>query len=164
MSRPSPTTSATSVPQGSIDFGNDEKPWVVIKASNGVQRWVPYVSAKLNGLRVLSLDILEKNIGKPVVIYERPASCMWPSGPREKGMDTYTFVPNGDARLTTRKTSYKDWLITRKPATSTRGYIMIEGTRISSRESDMDRHWGPIVVAAEVATGNPRNTQSFVRA
>lgn len=79
-------------------------------------------------------------------------------------MEKWTFVPNGDAKLSTRKTPFKDWLITREPPSSSRGYIMIEGVRTSSRETDPDRYWGPMVTGGETATSNPRNTQSFVKA
>lgn len=136
---------------------------MAVAAKNGVQRWVPYVSATLNGLRVLSLDYLAKHVWKPIVIYDRSASDRWPSGIRERDMESYTFIPDGNAQLQSRKTPYKDWLFTRSPKPKT-GYMMITGIRTSSAEKDMDRNWGPMVVGWEWATSNPRNTQSFVKA
>ncbi len=144
--------------------GNDDKPWVAVSAKNGVQRWTSYTSATLNGLRVLTLDYLRKHVGKPVVIYDRSARDIWPSGVREKDMESYTFVPDGDAQSSMIMTRYKDWLFTRSPSPPARGFVMITGTRTSSLKTDIDRGWGPIVSGNEIASSNPRNTQSFVKA
>lgn len=165
-SRPSPDISATSVPIGTIEEGNDGEPWVAVMAKNGVQRWMPYTSAKLNGMRVLTVDYLAQNVGKSFVIYDRSMSNKWPSGPKAKFEEIYAFIPNGDATPINRKKPFKNWLFTRSPdATKVKGYLMINGVRITSKEGDIDRYWGPIVTGGGgIASSNPRNTQSFVRA
>lgn len=165
--RPSPELSATEVEEGTIMSGNNGRLWVAVAAKNGVQRWTPYASTKLNGLQLLTVDYLAKHIGKPIKIYDRDFSDQWPSGPRDRDLESWVFVPNGDAKLTTRKKSYRDWLLTRSPPVNSKmkGYLMIEGERLSgSTTSDMDRHWGPIVTGGgELASSNPRITQSFVK-
>lgn len=40
--RKSPTASATTFPEGTIQWGNNKKRWVVKKNIKGIQRWVPY--------------------------------------------------------------------------------------------------------------------------
>ncbi len=165
MPRQSPDASATSVPEGTIEIGNNGAPWVAVTARNGVQRWTPYISTQLNGMKILTVDYLSQHVGKPVVIYDRSASARWPSGPKARFEEIYTFVPNGDAKPLNKKTPFKGWLFTRSPDPSKiKGYLRIEGIRTSSKEEDIDRYWGPIVTGGgDVASSNPRNTQSFVR-
>jgi hypothetical protein len=70
-SRPSPSESATSLPEGSIRRGGNGARWVIVNTSKGIPRWIPVESCELNGWRLLTVDYLGKNIGKTVEIYER---------------------------------------------------------------------------------------------
>lgn len=68
--RKSPTESAAAFPEGTIRKGNDGEAWVTKKSVGGIQRWIPYLSAQINGLRPLTVADLAKSVGKPLMFYE----------------------------------------------------------------------------------------------
>ena len=101
-SRKSPSESATDFPEGTIKVGNNKQKWVVKKVSGGSQRWIPYESVELFGYKALTVDYLAKHIGKPVKIYEREYSDLWPTKSNSK-LYASTFTPNGNAGPLTNK-------------------------------------------------------------
>ncbi len=114
-SRPSPSESATSLPEGTIRNGGNGKRWVVKKASNGTSRWVPIESVELNGWKLLTVDDLSKNIDKPITIYTRMYGDMFPKS-IEKYMTKIVFTPNGHAQVNKSKTLLQNWLKNKKPS------------------------------------------------
>ena len=64
--RPSPNNSATSLRVGTIRRGGDGARWVITHTSKGVPRWTPITSAEINGVRLLTVNHLAKNIGNSV--------------------------------------------------------------------------------------------------
>lgn len=52
--RKSPSLSASNLPIGSIEFGNDKKTWVVKNTINNIHRWVLYHSCSLFGYTPLT--------------------------------------------------------------------------------------------------------------
>ena len=105
--RPSPSESATSLPEGSIRIGNNKEMWVVVNNAKGVSRWTPIENVKLNGWQLLTLDYLSKNIGKPIVIYERTIEQDWP-GTHDKMLEKYEFITDGHLQI--GKKIINNWL------------------------------------------------------
>ena len=106
-SRPSPSESATSLPEGSIRRGGNGARWVIVNTSKGIPRWVPLESCELNGWRLLTVDYLAKHIGKTVEIYEITyRNDFWPG--KKMKMSKSIFIPNGDAEINSKKLS--GWL------------------------------------------------------
>ena len=123
--RKAPTESATSLPEGTIKAG-----YVIKKASNGVPRWVPSVSAELNGFRFLTVDYVMKHLGKPITLYAREYSDVWPKkNAWSKNADAthyiVKFTPNGDAIR--EKTRLSGWLRTQKPEITKGSHFSIDG-------------------------------------
>jgi hypothetical protein len=114
--RPSPSESATSLPEGSIRRGGNGSRWVIVRTSKGIPRWVPVESCELNGWRALTVDYLAKNIGKSVEIYEREYMDTWLA--KNEKMDKLKFIPSGalQIQINRKKTLAENWLATRKPA------------------------------------------------
>lgn len=161
--RPSPTESATNEPVGTIRPGNDGYYYVITSTKDGRQRWTRCTSAKLNGLKVLTLDYLRSNIGKPITLYEISSSTTWPRSKRERDMERRVFIPNGNVIQLKRKTPYIDWLITRKPSLDDRKLFFVEG-EFPSEKGDMRYYGLSIDLHEELVTSNLRNTQTFVDA
>lgn len=152
--RPSPEISATEVEEGTIDVGGDGLLWVSVSGKTRVQRWIPYTSATLNGLKVLTLDYVAQNIGVPLRLYEISASLKWPAK-RSRDMYVFTFTPTGDARYASGKTVMKDWLkgdLKLKPG---RNMLFILG------EEDVESLSVARMGNQLIVTSNPRNTQTF---
>lgn len=114
--RPSPSESATSFPVGSIRRGNSGNRYVVVIAKNGIQRWTPIEGVELNGVRLLTVNHLAKNIGKPVVYYSRMYEDTFPSVGELEKMEKATFIPNGHAQVDRKKKLLENWLRNQKPA------------------------------------------------
>ena len=113
--RPSPIESATTFPEGAIRVGGNKGRWVVTKTRIGVKRWTLYENAVLKGYAPLTVDVLCKNIGKPVKVYERPIRFYednWPTSPRDFDV-RYEITPTGD--LTFGGKLRPNWLETQKP-------------------------------------------------
>jgi len=127
-SRPSPSESATSLPEGTIRRGGNGARWVIVRTSKGVSRWTPTESCVLNGWRVLTVDYLAKNIGKPVEIYEREYMDTWPAN-NEKMRDKLKFIPNGHLQIQVnrKKTLAENWLATRKPPIQKGQMLLLQG-------------------------------------
>ena len=123
--RKGPQESATSFPEGTLKGS-----WVVKKASNGVPRWMPSVSVELNGFRLLTVDHVAKNIGKPIILYVREYHELWPkknawAKPEDETYFTAKFVPDGDA--TSGKTKIPGWLKSRKPEIKKGAHFYVDG-------------------------------------
>ena len=121
--RKAPAESATSLPEGTIKSN-----YVIKKASNGVPRWVPTVSAELNGFRMLTVDQLVA--GKSITLYVREYNEMWPkknawSKPTNETYFTAKFVPSGHAM--NGKTKLVGWLKLRKPEIKNGTMFSIDG-------------------------------------
>jgi hypothetical protein len=128
--RKGPSNSATAFPEGTIKVGNDGHMWVTKKTSSGSPRWVPTISAELNGFKRLTVDYAAKHIGKPITLYCSEYKDMWPKKNDwlKKPDPTYytmKFVPNGDAIK--GKTKIEGWLRTQKPAVKNGDSFTIDG-------------------------------------
>jgi hypothetical protein len=154
--RKGPSSSATEFPEGTIEYGNDNKRWVVVKSVKNIQRWSPLASATLFGYTPLTAKYLADNIGKPITVYEREMRFMWPK--KRGDFDVkYTFTPSGDAEREGK--IYKNWLQTRKPAVEDNDLFVIKGTM----RGDLD---SPLKVApkpGELVSTNLMNTDAFVK-
>ena len=97
-SRPSPSESAGSLSEGIIKRGNNGQYWVIKKASNDIQRWVPLANGPdIGGIMPLTVDYLAKHIGKPIVIYETEYAGRYPT--RAEFRESWRFTPSGDAKI-----------------------------------------------------------------
>ena len=119
--RKSPAESATLFPEGTIKDN-----WVVVRASNGVPRWVPELYVELNGFRKFTVNYAAKHIGSPIKLYSREPNNVWPSKSSFKGSNQFIFTPNGDA-IKNKKTIIKDWLRTQKPKIKLYSHFIIDG-------------------------------------
>ena len=151
--RKGPSESATSVPEGTI-----KDSWVVKKASNGVPRWIPTISAELNGFRLMTVDYAAKHIGKPIVVYCREFKDMWPkknawSKPEDSTYYTFKFTPNGDALK--GKTMLEGWLKTQKPAVKKGTMFYLDGESMFPLQVDSD--------GGKLLSVNFMNTEVFVK-
>ncbi len=109
--RKSPTASASEFEEGSIERGNDNKTWVIVKNIKGIKRWVPFNSALLNGMRALTVNILAESINKPIEIMEIGGLDGWPIS----FIPTETITPSGDALVGKNYKKIKGWLKTQTP-------------------------------------------------
>uniref|UniRef100_A0A6C0HN62 Uncharacterized protein n=1 Tax=viral metagenome TaxID=1070528 RepID=A0A6C0HN62_9ZZZZ len=152
--RPSPIESATSLPEGSIRRGGNNGKWVIKETTNGTGRWMPIENIKLNGWQLLTVDYLEKHIGKSIDIYDTEYSDKWPT--KSAKMYKWKFTPNGDANVNRKKTNLIGWLKTRKPAVlpgqifSVLGDGEFPSVQIDSKYSN-------------IASSNVMNIMSFVK-
>ena len=124
--RKSPSESATLFPEGTMKKG-----WVVKKAANGVQRWIPEVSVEMNGFKKFTVDHAAKKIGKTITLYAREYSDMWPSknawtNPENSTYVRFLFTPNGAAGVMGKKMN-ENWLKTRTPAIKDRTMFVLDG-------------------------------------
>ena len=108
--RKGPNNSASEGQEGALKLGNDKQMWVIKKIGKS-QRWVPYASSLINGLKPLTIDILRSHIGKPVTVYERQSTPFWPKSIKDFDVK-YTFAASGDGYLHTKAkdTPFKGWL------------------------------------------------------
>jgi len=124
--RPSPSESAGSLSEGIIKRGNNGQHWVIKKASNGIQRWVPLASGVvIGGIMPLTVDYLAKNIGKPIIIYETEYEGHYPT--RAEFRERWRFTPSGDAKVGGNKL-LAGWLRKQKPAIPNRVVFSVMGT------------------------------------
>ena len=159
--RPSPIESATTFPEGAIRVGGNKGRWVVTKTRIGVKRWTLYENAVLKGYAPLTVDVLCKNIGKPVKVYERPIRFYeddWPTSP--KSFDTrYEITPTGD--LTFGGKLRPNWLETQKPRLPSSAYQNdVMGTYSSFGDYSGPIHVDPISKC--LVSSNVDNTEAFV--
>ena len=155
-SRKSPSESATDFPEGTIKVGNNKQKWVVKKVSGGSQRWIPYESVELFGYKALTVDYLAKHIGKPVKIYEREYSDLWPTKSNSK-LYASTFTPNGNAGPLTNKKRIEGWLKTQKPSIKDRTVFTIDGSEDGLDSLQVDS------INKTTVSSNMMNTEAFVK-
>ena len=154
--RKSPPGSATESPEGTVEFGNDKKRWVVKKAATGVQRWVPFAHTELFGYKPLTVDVLRQHIGKSLSIYERSLSYMWPKGPKDFDVK-YTFTASGDAEL--RGKQFEGWLKNQTPAVKKNDLFILSGTMKGDLDSTLQVGLKP----DELISTNLMNSDAFVK-
>lgn len=155
-SRKSPSESATDFPEGTIKVGNNKQKWVVKKVSGGSQRWIPYESVELFGYKALTVDYLAKHIGKPVKIYEREYSDLWPTKSNSK-LYASTFTPNGNAGPLTNKKRIEGWLKTQKPSIKDRTVFTIDGSEDGLDSLQVDS------INKTTVSSNMMNQEAFVK-
>jgi hypothetical protein len=156
--RKSPSQSASSLPIGSIEFGNDKNKWVVKNTINDIHRWVPYHSCALFGYTPLTVNILKKNIDIPIIVYEKQFNYSYPK--KSKDFDVkYKFIASGDVFLNGKL--YKNWLITKKPQINKNDMLIIDG-ELSSNDYSGTIHAAPIVYG-ELVSSNLMNTAAFIK-
>jgi len=154
--RPSPSESATTLPLGSIRRGGDGGTWVITHTSKGIPRWVPIASAEINGIRLLTVNHLAKNIGKPVVYYSRMYENKFPTPADLSKMEHATFIPNGDAQVDRKKTLLEGWLRTQKPPVSPGQFFSLLG----------DGDYGAMQIDSKhpnQVSDNVMNTEAFIK-
>jgi hypothetical protein len=159
--RQSPSDSATIHKIGSIMKGNDGQRWVVDKTSNGVHRWTSNLSCKLNDMMILTVDHLNKNINKPIKLYLREYSNLWPkknewSKPSPTN-SSIIFKPTGNAII--GKKIIPDWLKNQtsfKKGLNVEGYLSFDGKTevLSSLQVDSKNK--------KIVSINLMNTEIFV--
>jgi hypothetical protein len=125
--RPSPSESATTLPVGTILQGGDGGRWVITHTSKGVPRWTPITSAEINGVRLLTVNHLAKNIDKPVVYYSRMYEETFPTLADLSKMERRTFTPNGHAQVDKKKTLLEGWLRTQTPTVKPGQFFLLLG-------------------------------------
>jgi len=143
-------------PEGTI-----KDKWVVVKSSNGVQRWVPQLSVELNGFRNFTVNYAAKHIGEPIKLYSREFGNVWPKKSSFKKNNEITFTPNGDAIK--NKTIIKGWLRTQKPKIKPLTRFGIDGP--VKYYDDDSTHDGLSVDSREgqIVSDNLMNSELFVR-
>ena len=161
--RKSPSVSATLHPEGTIEFGKDKNRWVVKQTETGVKRWVPIHSTSLFGYAPLTAKILEKNINKPIVVYERQIVYTWPKSKRDFYVK-YTFTASGDAELIKNQGKdvkvFPNWLKTKTPKVKSRDLFIIKGT-MKSKDLESTIQVAPLPV--ELVSSNLMNSEAFVK-
>jgi hypothetical protein len=158
--RPSPSESATSLPEGTIRRGGNKRRWVIKKMNNGVHRWIPAESAELNGIKLLTVNSMENKIGKEIRIYLREYSDAWPS--HSEFEPEFTFIPDGHARINNNKRLLENWLHTRNPPVKKGQYFYITG--IGTYDGS-DKEFDTLQVESkngEIVSPNLINTEAFV--
>jgi hypothetical protein len=154
--------SATSMPEGTILNG-----WVIKKASNGVPRWMPVVSATLNGFRRFTVDYAAKHIGQPITLYCRDYMDMWPkknawTKPANPSYMKMKFVPNGDAIK--GKTRVSGWLTTQKPVIKKGMHFAIDGPLYESGGAYFADSLQVDSAGGQLASTNLMSDEVFVKA
>jgi len=160
-SRKGPSESATKFPEGTIEYGNDDNRWVVVKNVKNIPRWVPLASTSLFGYTPLTAKLLAANIGQPVTVYEREIRYTWPT--KRSDFDVkYTFIASGDAEVYKGKDSklISNWLRTRKPAVKKNEVFIIKGD-LTSNDITAEIKVSPL--PAELVSTNLMNTDAFVK-
>ena len=154
--RKGPTKSATSVSEGTVEWGNDEGRWVA-KRVGGSQRWVPFHSASMFGYMPLTANYLAKHIDKPVKVFERSLSVKWPRSSKDFDV-RYTFTPTGDVEMNKGGEIYPNWLKKQTPPIN-KDQIVIVGGDLTSKD-----YAGNIQVGLYgLISSNLMNTDAFVK-
>ena len=155
--RKGPTISATSVAEGTVEWGNDGRRWVA-KRAGGSQRWIPFHSAAMFGYMPLTASYLAKHIGKPVKVFERNLSVKWPRSPKDFDV-RYTFTPNGDVAINKDGEIYPNWLKKQTPLINEDQIVIVGGETSNSKE-----YGGTIQVGLYgLISSNLMNTDAFVK-
>jgi hypothetical protein len=154
--RPSPSESATAFSLGTIRRGGDGGRWVITHTSKGVPRWTPIASAEINGVRLLTVNHLAKNIGKPVLYYSRMYEDTFPTLADLAKMESTTFTPNGNAQVDKKKTLLEGWLRTQLPAVKPGQFFSLLG----------DGDFGSMQIDSKhpnIVSDNVMNTECFIK-
>jgi hypothetical protein len=157
MQRKSPSESATTFSEGTIKYGNDNKKWVVKKNKNMIQRWVPFHNTTLFGYAPLTAKILAQNIGKPITIYERQSSYMWPKSRKDFDVK-YKFIASGHGILKDKK--YENWLKTKKPIVKKKDIFIVDGL-MKSKDIIATLQVSPL--PEELISTNLINTDAYIK-
>ena len=153
-----PEQEANLYDEGSIEFGKDSNErWVVKKTENG-KEWIPFYSTSLFGFRPLTAKILEKNINKPIRIYERQLQYSWPK--RLDDFDVkYDFAASGGVEFVKNKQVFENWLTTRTPAVNEGQYVILKG-ELTSNDIEAGIQVGTL--PGELVSSNLMNTDAFI--
>jgi len=157
--RPSPTESATAFPEGTIRVGGNKSRWAVTKTKVGVKRWTLYENAVVGLYKPLTIDVLCKNKGKPIKVYERSMKYFWPTGPWDFDV-RYEITPTGD--LTFGGKLRPNWIETQKPRLPSGAYR----NEVMGTYSSFGNYKGPIHVdpiTKCLVSSNVDNTEAFVK-
>jgi hypothetical protein len=155
--RKGPTASATEFPEGTIEFGNDKRRWVIKKTEKGVPRWIPFSSTTLHGYAPLTRKYLASHINTPVSVFERASSGTWPKRPSDFDVK-YTFTASGDAVM--GKTKLKNWLKKGTPSVKEDDICIIEGV-MKSKDIASTLQVG--CAPDSLISTNLMNTDAFVK-
>ena len=154
-----PDLLANLYPEGTIEFGKDDSDrWVVKQTESGVKEWVPFHSTTLFNFTPLTAKILEQNINKPIIVYERQSQSMWPKCLEDFDVK-YTFIPSGDAEKVKTKELFPNWLVTKTPAVNNGDYVIIKGTMESN---DIEANIQVGTLPCELVSSNLMNTDAFI--
>jgi hypothetical protein len=166
--RKAPAVSAREYSEGTIEWGNNNQKWVVVKTEKGVHRWVPYSSASIFGYAPLTADILRKNINKPVTVYERSSQMSWPKNARSFDVK-YVFTASGDAELLKKEKkdckNYTNWLKNKNSTVKVKknDVFIIKGAMASNDlGEDVSIQVAPLPNGELIST-NLMNTDAFVK-
>ena len=157
-SRPSPSESATLYPVGTIKRGNDKNDYVIVATSSGVQRWMPLLSAEINGIRLLTIDNIAKNIGKTFKYLEGEYQSQFPKSfkaDKSKYLRIDEFTPNGDIEI--KGKIVKDWFKTRQPALPDRAMIFVLSNNPDEIPLQIDSQ------SKKTASTNVMNMQAWIK-
>jgi len=161
--RKSPSESATSMREGTIHRGNDGQYWVIKKASNGVPRWMPYLTVELNGFKALTVDYLAKNIGKEIEIYERGYMGEWPKQ-GDRDLMKLRWVANGHAQYLKQKTILENWLTKKKPEIKDRSVFSLLGNGDWYKGGDLSEMSLQVDSKnKKIVSSNVMNMEAFVK-
>ena len=154
-SRPSPSESAGLFGEGVIKRGNNGQNWVIKKASNGIQRWVPLANGPdIGGIIPLTVDYLAKHIGKQVIIYETEYVGRYPT--RAEFQGSTTFTPSGDAKVGGNKL-LAGWLRKQKPTIPDRVVFSVIGMGADNLPLQVDS------INKKLVSSNIMNMQAWVK-
>lgn len=159
--RKSPSQSATSYEEGTIEWGNDNKLWVVKKDKNSTKRWIAYHCAEIFGYTPLTAKILKKNINKPIIVFERAFKYNFPK--KRSDFDVkYCFTPSGDAELYKKNEIkiFNNWLKNKNYIVKENDIFIITGT-MKSKDIDATLQISP--EPCELVSTNLMNTQTFIK-
>mgnify|MGYP006087570833 CR=1 FL=1 len=159
--RKSPSQSATLYEEGTIEWGNDNKLWVVKKNKNSTKRWIAYHCAEIFGYTPLTAKILKKNINKPIIVFERAFKYNFPK--KRSDFDVkYCFTPSGDAELYKKNEIkiFNNWLKNKNYIVKENDIFIITGT-MKSKDIDATLQVSPN--PSELVSTNLMNTQAFIK-
>lgn len=144
--------------EGTIEFGKDSERWVVKQTESGVKEWVPFHSTTLFNFTPLTAKILEQNINKPIIVYERQSQSMWPKCLEDFDVK-YTFIASGDAEFVKDKQVIQNWLITKTPPVNEGQYVILKG-ELTSNDIEAGIQVGTL--PGELVSSNLMNTDAFI--
>lgn len=120
---------------GTIDLKND----LVLNKNH---KWTPRNSTKLNGYKLFTVDYAAKYINKPLTLYCREYTEMWPQKNEWKktSNNIFIFIPTGNAIK--EKTIIPMWLKTQKPIIKKGSHFYIDGPLFYNKKNIIDNYIG----------------------